>query len=86
MDVLDPDEVGGHPLTVPGGPSSEQLATALDDVLGRHETAALGIASTPTADRDGDGSARRAAHRLIVSAVTAAGHRVVPDQPTVKSR
>ena len=75
MDVLDPAEVGGHPLTVPGGPSSEDLAAALGDVFACEKSAALGIASTPPADRDEGGTARRAAHRLIRAAVAAAGKR-----------
>ena len=28
MDVLDPGEVAGHPLTVPNGPTSEELGAA----------------------------------------------------------
>ncbi len=75
MDVLDAAEVGGHPFAVPGGPSSDELAAALEIACGAAPTAALGIASTPPAGRDGDGSARRAAHRLILAAVRSAGHR-----------
>ena len=71
MDVLDPAEVPGHPLTVPGGPTSEQLAMSLAAIFRCTTVAALGIASTPPADRDSDGRARRAAHRLIAAAVGA---------------
>src|SRR4030081_822364 len=33
MDALDPREVPGHPLTVPGGPSSAELAAALTEMF-----------------------------------------------------
>src|SRR4029077_14272097 len=33
MDGLDPREVPGHPLTVPGGPTSIELAAALTDMF-----------------------------------------------------
>ncbi len=69
MDVLDPAEVPGHPLTVPGGPTSAELANALVEMFRYPKVAALGIASTPWGPRDPDGVSRRAAHNLIVGAV-----------------
>jgi arginase family enzyme len=39
MDVLDPPEVAGHPLTVPGGPTSAELAAVLTQMF-RYEKAA----------------------------------------------
>jgi arginase len=68
MDVLDPAEVGGHPLTVPGGPASDHLAATLRPVFEIEQVVALGIASTPPEDRDPDGLARRAACRLVAAA------------------
>jgi arginase len=71
MDVLDPDEVPGHGLTVPGGPTSEQLAPALAAIFHCRAVRALGVASTPPSERDAGGRARAAAQRLIVAAVGA---------------
>lgn len=65
MDVLDPVEVSGHPLTVPGGPTSEHLAKVLGDLFRQKCVEALGIASTPPQECDTDGRAKAAAHRLI---------------------
>src|SRR5579862_6735864 len=47
MDVLDPREVPGHPLAVPGGPTSAELAAALTEMFRYEKVAALGVASTP---------------------------------------
>ncbi|MDX1577986.1 MAG: arginase family protein [Gemmatimonadota bacterium] len=69
MDVLDPAEVPGHPLTVPDGPTSEELAAALTEMFRYPKVAALGIASTPWGDRDPDGVSRRAAYNLIEGAL-----------------
>ncbi len=69
MDVLDPREVPGHPLTVPDGPTSQELADALTEMFRYEKVAALGIASTPAGERDPDGISRRAAYRLIAGAV-----------------
>lgn len=69
MDVLDPAEVAGHPLTVPGGPTSEHLAEAMESLFGLKGITALGIASSPPLERDAEGCARTAAHRLITGAV-----------------
>jgi len=69
MDVLDPTEVPGHSLTVPGGPSSKELAAALTWMFGNPRTAALGIASTPSFNLDPDGVSRQAALNLIEGAI-----------------
>lgn len=69
MDVLDPREVPGHPLTVAGGPSSLELATALTEMFKYEKAAAFGVASTPFGDRDKTGVSRQAAYNLILGAV-----------------
>jgi arginase len=69
MDVLDPAEVPGHPLTVPNGPTSLELAAALTEMFRYPKVAALGIASTPWGPRDPDGLSLRAAYNLIAGAV-----------------
>ncbi|MBI3666362.1 MAG: arginase family protein [Acidobacteria bacterium] len=62
MDVLDPREVRGHPLTVPGGPTSLELGAALTEMFKYEKAAAFGVASTPWGDRDRDGISRQAAY------------------------
>lgn len=69
MDVLDPAEVPGHPLTVAGGPTSEELAAALAAMFAYPKVAALGVASTPWGPRDPDGVSLRAAYNLIEGAI-----------------
>lgn len=69
MDVLDPEEVAGHPLTVPDGPTSRELAAALTEMFLYEKVAALGVASTPSGERDPDGISRRAAYNLIQGAL-----------------
>jgi len=69
MDVLDPREVSGHPLAVPGGPTSLELAAALTDMFKYEKAAAFGVASTPYGDRDKDGLSRQAAYHLILGAL-----------------
>jgi arginase len=64
MDVLDPAEVSGHSLTVADGPTSGELARALELIFQYKKAAALGIASYP-AGRDKDKISLRAAYRLI---------------------
>jgi arginase len=78
MDVLDPREVPGHPLTVPDGPTSEELASALKEMFRYQKAAALGIASTPYGDRDKDGLSLSAAYNLIRGAVEGVKERRVP--------
>jgi arginase len=69
MDVLDPPEVMGHPLTVPGGPTSVELAAALTEMFRSPKAAAFGVASTPSGDQDRDGRSRQAAYNLILGAL-----------------
>lgn len=70
MDVLAPEDVPGHDLNVPGGPTAEELGAVLQQVFRNHEKAvALGIASTPPRPLDPRGVSRRAALELIRSAV-----------------
>jgi len=75
MDVLEPDEVPGHGLTVPDGPSSKALAAAIGVMFENPKTVALGIASTPSFNRDPDGVSRQAALNLIEGAIKGAQSR-----------
>ena len=75
MDVLEPDEVPGHGLTVPDGPSSKALAAAIGVMFENPKTIALGIASTPSFNSDPDGVSRRAALNLIEGAINGAQSR-----------
>ncbi|MCH8334405.1 MAG: arginase family protein [Proteobacteria bacterium] len=75
MDVLDPDEVPGHGLTVPDGPSSKALAAAIGVMFENPKTIALGIASTPAFNRDPNGVSRQAALNLIEGAIRGAQTR-----------
>jgi arginase len=68
MDVLDPQEVSGHSLKVPGGPTSRELASALEAMFKYKKAAALGIASYP-AERDKDKTSLKAAYTLIEGAI-----------------
>jgi arginase family enzyme len=69
IDVLDPPEVAGHPLAVPGGPTSAELAAALTEMFRHEKAAAFGVASTPSGDQDRDGRSRQAAYNLIRGAL-----------------
>jgi arginase len=69
MDVLDPREVPGHHLSVPGSPSSAELAAALTEIFRYEKVGALGIASTPYGEQDASGVSRQAAYRLILAAL-----------------
>jgi len=64
MDVLDPGEVSGHPLTVRGGPRSQELAAALEVMFQYRKAAALGIASYPF-QSDPGGISLKAACNLV---------------------
>src|SRR5271169_5449763 len=68
MDGLDPREVPGHPLTVPGGPTSLELAAALTEMFKYEKVAAFGVASTPYGEKDQTGVSRQAAYNLILGA------------------
>jgi len=69
MDVLDPAEVPGHSLNVKGGPTSAELADAVAEMFKDPKAVAIGIASTPTGERDAEGRSRKAAYALIQAAV-----------------
>jgi arginase len=69
MDVLDPSEVAGHPLTAPEGPTSQELAGALQTMFRHPKVNALGIASMPFGERDKDKVSLNAAYRLAEGAV-----------------
>jgi hypothetical protein len=69
MDVLDPSEVSGHPLTAPEGPTSVELASAIRKIFAHPKAAALGVASIPFGARDKEGLSLRAAYRLIEASV-----------------
>lgn len=75
MDVLEPNEVPGHGLTVPNGPSSKALAKAIGVMFENPKTVALGIASTPSFNADPDGVSRQAALNLIEGAISGARAR-----------
>jgi len=69
MDVLDPSEVSGHPLTAPEGPTSHELAAALEVMFQHKKAGAIGIASMPFGERDKKGLSLQAAYRLIEGAI-----------------
>jgi len=69
MDVLDPKEVLGHSLTAPEGPTSKELAAALEMMFQHKKAAAIGIASLPYGERDKDLISLKAAYRLIEGAI-----------------
>jgi len=75
MDALDPREVPGHPLTVPGGPTSAELAAALTEMFKYEKAAAFGVASTPYGEKDKTGVSRQAAYSLILGAVAGVQQR-----------
>jgi arginase len=75
MDVLDPAEVPGHDLAVDDGPTSEELAAAIQLMFENPKTVALGIASTPAFNLDPDGVSRQAALRLVEGAIRGADSR-----------
>ncbi|MES2176810.1 MAG: arginase family protein [Gemmatimonadota bacterium] len=68
MDVLEPREVMSHQNKVPGGPSSEELASLLERIFSRYPTAsAIGFATIP--DKDEGGLSLAAVNRMILGAV-----------------
>lgn len=69
MDVLAPEEVSGHGLTAPDGPTSQELADCLELIFQYPKAAAIGIASTPYGPRDPDHLSRQAAVRLVKGAL-----------------
>lgn len=75
MDVLAPEEVRGHGLTAPDGPTSQELTDCLEAIFAYPKAAAIGIASTPYGPRDPDHLSRQAAVRLIQGAIKGAQRR-----------
>ena len=75
MDVLAPEEVRGHNLTAPDGPTSRELAACIELMFTYPKTAAIGIASTPYGARDPEHISREAAIRLIEGAVKGVKNR-----------
>jgi arginase len=69
MDVLDPSEVSGHPLTAPEGPTSKELAAALEKMFRFEKTTAIGIASLPFGENDKELRSLKAAYNLIEGAI-----------------
>lgn len=69
MDVLAPEEVRGHSLTAPDGPTSRELAACIEMMFTYPKTTAIGIASTPYGPRDPEHKSRKAAIRLIEGAI-----------------
>jgi len=68
MDVLDPREVEAHQNKVPGGPSSQELATLFEMIFSRYpKAAAIGFATIPA--KDDGGLSIAALNRMIVGAV-----------------
>jgi arginase len=69
MDGLDPSEVPGVALPVPGGPTSLELAAALTEMFKYEKVAAFGVAAMPFDTSDKTGISRQAAYNLILGAV-----------------
>lgn len=68
LDVLDPAEVSGHPLTVPNGPTGVELGEAIRVMFEYPKTHALGIASYPHTDDPGQ-LTLKAVHRMVEGAI-----------------
>jgi len=76
MDILDPEEVPGHGLTVADGPTSKELADALEMMFEHPSAAAFGVASYP-AGRDPDGRSLKALYNLIEGVVRGVQNRKI---------
>ena len=68
LDVLDPPEVSGHPLTVADGPTGVELGEAIRVMFEYPKTHALGIASYPHTDDPGQ-LTLKAIHRMVEGAI-----------------
>ena len=68
LDVLDPAEVSGHPLTVPNGPTGAELGKAIEVMFSYPKTEALGIASYPHLDDPGQ-LTLKAIHKMVEGAI-----------------
>jgi arginase len=74
LDVLDPSEVPGHPLTVPDGPTGAELGAAIEAMFRYPKTRALGLASYPHQDDPG-GVTLKAIQAMVAGAVAGAATR-----------
>ena len=74
MDILDPVEVPGHGLTVEDGPTSKELADALEMMFEHPSAAAFGVASYPVG-RDPDGRSLKALYNLVKGVVMGVKNR-----------
>jgi arginase len=74
LDVLDPREIPGHPLTVADGPTGTELGAAIEAMFRYPKTEALGLASYPHRDDPG-GVTMKAIHALVAGAVRGAAAR-----------
>ena len=68
MDALDPAEVPGHPLTVEDGPTSTEMANALEMIFEHPSAAAFGVASYP-AGKDPEKKSLKAAYNMVEGAI-----------------
>lgn len=68
LDVLDPAEVSGHPLTVPNGPTGAELGAAIRLMFTYPKTQALGIASYPYEEDPGQ-LTLKAIHKMVTGAI-----------------
>ncbi len=68
LDVLDPAEVSGHPLTVPNGPTGVELGKAIEVMFSYPKTEALGIASYPHLADPGQ-LTLKAIHKMVEGAI-----------------
>ncbi|TEU11396.1 hypothetical protein E3J20_02890 [Candidatus Bathyarchaeota archaeon] len=64
MDALDPEEVPGHGLTVEDGPTSAEMADALELMFEHPSAAAFGVASYP-AGGDPDKRSLKAVYKMV---------------------
>jgi arginase len=74
LDVLDPAEVSGHPLTVPNGPTGEELGRAIRVMFSYPKTGALGIASYPYRNDPGE-LTLTAIRRMVAGAIEGVADR-----------
>ena len=68
MDALDPEEVPGHGLTVEDGPTSAEMADALELMFENPSAAAFGVASYP-AGGDPDKRSLKAVYNMVEGVV-----------------
>ena len=76
LDVLDPEDAPGMNLPVPGGPTGDQLAAAIELCLAFDRAAALGIASY-NAPHDEDNRTLAAVYKVIAGGVRGLAARAV---------